>query len=64
MVRHAHDEPRAEIASSDTRLAFAAFPAGLALAFLLLHLPYLPSSLEDLDSVNFALGIRDYDFAV
>src|SRR6185503_6486617 len=63
MVRHAHDEPRAEIASRDRRLAIAAFPAGLALAFLLLHLPYLPSSLEDLDSVNFALGVRDYDVA-
>ena len=63
MVRHAHDEPRVEIASSDTRLAVTAFPAGLALAFLLLHLPYLPASLEDLDSVNFALGIRDYDVA-
>ena len=63
MVRHAPDEPRVQIASRDTRLALAAFPAGLALAFLLLHLPYLPSSLEDLDSVNFALGIRDYDVA-
>jgi hypothetical protein len=63
MVRHAHDEPRAQTASTNTRLAASAFPAGLALAFLLLHLPYLPSSLEDLDSVNFALGIRDYDVA-
>src|SRR4026209_1431714 len=63
MVRHAHDEPRAEIPSRDRRLASARLPAGLALAFLLLPLPYLPSSLEDLDSVNFALGIRDYDVA-
>jgi hypothetical protein len=29
--------------------------------FLALHLPFLPPSLEDLDSINFALGIRDYD---
>ena len=35
----------------------------LALVFLALHLPYLPASLEDLDSVNFALGIRDFDVA-
>jgi hypothetical protein len=49
--------------AKDVRLAAGAFPAGLALAFLLLHLPYLTSSLEDLDSVNFALGIRDYDVA-
>lgn len=36
---------------------------GLVLAglFLALHLPFLPASLEDLDSVNFALGVRDYD---
>ena len=50
-------------AAKDVRLAAGAFPIGLALAFLLLHLPYLTSSLEDLDSVNFALGIRDYDVA-
>lgn len=39
--------------------------AGVVLAglFLALHLPFLPSSLEDLDSINFALGIRDYDVA-
>ena len=35
----------------------------LALAFALAHLPYLPSTLEDIDSVNFALGIRDFDVA-
>lgn len=36
---------------------------GLVMAglFLALHLPFLPSSLEDLDSINFALGIRDFD---
>ncbi len=37
------------------------FPFGLALVFLAFHLPYVPQSLEDLDSVNFALGVRDYD---
>ena len=35
----------------------------LALAFLTFHLPYLPASLEDLDSINFALGIRQFDVA-
>jgi Dolichyl-phosphate-mannose-protein mannosyltransferase len=43
----------------------SARPLGLAVAlavvFLALHLPYFPQSLEDLDSVNFALGVRDYD---
>lgn len=39
--------------------------AGTVLAglFLGLHLPFLPASLEDLDSINFALGIRAYDVA-
>ncbi len=35
----------------------------LALAFLTFHLPYLPASLEDLDSINFALGVRQFDVA-
>jgi hypothetical protein len=43
-----------------------AFRAGgwvLAAAFLALHLPSLPASLEDVDSINFALGVRDFDVA-
>lgn len=35
----------------------------VALAFLALHLPFLPASLEDLDSINFALGVRRFDVA-
>jgi hypothetical protein len=35
----------------------------LAVVFVLAHLPSLPSSLEDIDSVNFALGVRDFDIA-
>jgi Dolichyl-phosphate-mannose-protein mannosyltransferase len=35
----------------------------LALIFLAFHLPYLPKSLEDLDSINFALGLRRFDVA-
>jgi hypothetical protein len=35
----------------------------LALVFFALHLPYLPASLEDLDSINFALGVRQFDVA-
>jgi hypothetical protein len=37
--------------------------ATLALAFALAHLPYVVSSLEDIDSVNFALAIREFDVA-
>jgi len=33
----------------------------LAVLFLAGHLPYLASTLEDVDSVNFALGLRDFD---
>jgi hypothetical protein len=33
----------------------------LAVVFLALHLPYLPASLEDHDSINFALGLRRFD---
>ncbi len=33
----------------------------LAFGFIVLHLPYLPASLEDLDSINFALGVRHFD---
>ena len=42
-----------------TRAALAV----LALAVTLAHLPYLPSTLEDIDSVNFALGLREFDVA-
>jgi hypothetical protein len=35
----------------------------LAAAYLSLHLPFLSPSLEDIDSINFALGLRDYDIA-
>ena len=37
------------------------FAGVLALVFLLGHLPFLASTLEDVDSVNFALGLRDFD---
>jgi hypothetical protein len=43
--------------------AFQASAAVLAVVFIAFHLPYLPSSLEDLDSINFALGVRQFDVA-
>ena len=33
----------------------------VAAAYLLAHLPFLAPSLEDYDSINFALGLRDFD---
>jgi hypothetical protein len=38
-------------------------PSLLAIAFFAFHIPFLPASLEDLDSINFALGIRRFDVA-
>lgn len=38
-------------------------PVLLALLVGLAHLPFVVSSLEDIDSVNFALGVRDFDVA-
>lgn len=37
--------------------------ATLALLFAIAHAPFLARSLEDIDSVNFALGVRDFDVA-
>ena len=37
--------------------------AALACLFLAAHLAFLPPTLEDIDSVNFALGVRDFDVA-
>jgi hypothetical protein len=37
--------------------------AVLFVIFLALHLRFLPASLEDLDSINFALGLRRFDVA-
>ncbi len=35
--------------------------SALAAIFLVGHLAFLPPTLEDLDSMNFALGVRDFD---
>ena len=35
----------------------------LAIVFALAHIPFLATSLEDIDSVNFALGVRYFDVA-
>jgi hypothetical protein len=37
--------------------------AALAVVFLAAHLLFLPPSLEDIDSINFALGVSDFDVA-
>jgi hypothetical protein len=38
--------------------------AAVAVAFVAAHLPFLPPSLEDIDSINFALGLRHFDPAL
>jgi hypothetical protein len=37
--------------------------AALAVLYLLAHLLHLPPTLEDVDSINFAMGVRDFDVA-
>ena len=37
--------------------------AALACLFLAAHLPFLPGTPADIDAVNFALGVRDFDVA-
>jgi hypothetical protein len=51
--------PRSPLAQGRPSQALAA----LALVFALAHAPFLAVSLEDIDSVNFALGVRDFDVA-
>ena len=43
-------------------LGFGGWESGvIAGAYLLAHLPFLAPSLEDIDSINFALGLRDFN---
>ena len=35
----------------------------IAAVYLLLHLPFLSPNLEDVDSINFGLGLRDFDLS-
>ena len=35
--------------------------SGLAILFFIAHAAFLPSTLEDIDSLNFALGLTDFD---
>ncbi len=37
--------------------------AALVFVFLVAHLVWLPRTLEDIDSINFAFGVRDFDVA-
>src|SRR5688572_2614029 len=44
------------------RVSVPLWPAGvIAAAYFAAHLPSLAQSLEDYDSINFALGLRDFD---
>ncbi len=44
--------------------ALRAAPYAIALAYLGAHLPFLAPSLEDIDSINFALGLHHFDPAL
>lgn len=47
------------------KLLVSPWPVTVAVAVLYLaaHLPFIAPSLEDIDSINFALGLRDFDLA-
>ena len=55
------DSAPSEITRLDARRAI---PYAIALAYLLGHLPFLAPSLEDIDSINFALGLHHFDPAL
>jgi hypothetical protein len=55
------DSAPSEVPRLDTRRAI---PYAIALAYLLAHLPFLAPSLEDIDSINFALGLHHFDPAL
>ncbi len=50
------------MSAAPPRLTIAAVVA-VALLFLVTHLYWLPPTLEDVDSVNFAMGVRQFDVA-
>jgi hypothetical protein len=53
-----------ESGSARSRVGFPAarlWPAAVAGAYVVAHLAFLPQSLEDIDSINFALGLRHFD---
>ena len=50
------------MSAAPSRLTIAAVVA-IALLFLVAHLYWLPPTLEDVDSVNFAMGVRQFDVA-
>ena len=52
----------ARITAASPRLTLAAVVT-IALLFFLAHLYWLPPTLEDVDSVNFAMGVRKFDVA-
>jgi hypothetical protein len=56
--------PNSQDANSQTRhwaLGFGRWELFIAGAYFAAHLPSLAPSLEDIDSINFALGLRDFD---
>ena len=55
--RHRVTEPRGLLCVSESLWPVWVIAAG----YLILHLPFLAPNLEDVDSINFALGLRDFD---
>ena len=49
--------------ADDLRVSVSPWRVGVcvAAAYVVAHLPFVAPSLEDIDSINFALGLRDFD---
>src|SRR5580765_3116540 len=64
-VQPDHHEPRSHGGTEHTRslrVSVSPWPvAVIAAVYLVAHLPFLAPSLEDIDSMNFALGLRHFD---
>jgi hypothetical protein len=56
--------PRPARQSRDGDLRASVTPWLVAVIYLALHIPFLAPSLEDIDSINFALGLREFNPAL
>jgi hypothetical protein len=63
-VQPDHGPRRHEGTEQKQFLRLSATPWLVAVVYLALHLPFLAPSLEDIDSINFALGLRHFDPAL
>jgi hypothetical protein len=54
-------DPESRLPRPSSRRVGSWEPGFIAAAYFLAHLPFLAPALEDIDSINFALGLRDFN---